>query len=212
VLRGGLGYIKSSDNTYKEIVWDTHAPLLSHSNYLIMERQLQDNRRRWGHSARVKPRLLTGLCVCTGCKRKMTYAGSRNIASVICKSRECPQRYKSTREQVVREAINAALSQRNEALAQRVTAENPEVLVLKAKIAELEALGDPDLEPAIAIKRDRLAALEQQVGPDPQLLSVFADPAVWSQLDDSELRELYLALVEQVQIEHQAVASVVLRL
>lgn len=212
VLRGGLGYIKSSDNTYKEIVWDTHAPLLSHSNYLIMERQLQDNRRRWGHSAQVKPRLLTGLCVCTGCKRKMTYAGSRNIASVICKSRECPQRYKSTREQVVREAINAALSQRNEALAQRVTAENPEVLLLKAKIAELEALGDPDLEPAIAIKRDRLAALEQQVGPDPQLLSVFADPAVWSQLDDSELRELYLSLVEQVRIEHQAVANVVLRL
>lgn len=212
VLRGGLGYLKSSDNTYKEIVWDTHQPLLSHSNFLIMERQLQDNRRRWGHSAQVKPRLLTGLCVCAGCGRKMTYAGSRTIPSVICKSRECSQRYKSTREDVVRDAINAALSERNEALAQRVTAEKPEVLELRTKIAELEALADPDLEPAITIKRERLAALQQQVGPDPHLLDVFADPAVWSQLDDDQLRELYLMLVEQVRIDHQAVASVVLRL
>lgn len=212
VIRGGLGYLKSSDNSYKEIVWETHTPLLSHSNFLIMERQLQDNRRRWGHSAQVKPHLLTGLCVCGGCNKKMTYAGSRTIASVICKSRECSQRYKSTREHLVRDAINAALSQRNETLAQQITAENPEVLALKAKIAELEALGDPDLAPAIAIKRERVTSLQQQVGPDPQLLSVFADPAVWSQLDDLELRELYLALVEQVRIDHQAVVSVVLRL
>lgn len=211
VLRGGLGYLKSNDNTYKEIVWETHPALLSHSNYLIMERQLQDNRRRWGHSAKIKPRLLTGLCVCAGCNRKMTYAGSRTIASVICKSRECPQRYKSTRESVVRESINAALSRRNDSLAQLATTENPEVLALKAKIAELEALGDPDLAPAIDIKRERLASLEQQVGPDPELLRVFATPAVWEVLTDEELRELYLALVEQVLIDRQAVTDVVLR-
>jgi hypothetical protein len=212
VLRGGLGYLKQNDNTYKEIVWETHDALLSHSNFVIMERQLHDNRRRWGHSAQVKPRLLTGLCVCAGCTRKMTYAGSRTIASVICKSRECAQRYKSTREQKVREQINAALSARSTQLAQSVIAENPEILALKAKIAELEALGDPDLAPAIDIKRERLLALEQQVGPDPALLAVFADPAVWSQLSDEELRELYLALVEQVLVDHQEVASVVLRL
>jgi DNA invertase Pin-like site-specific DNA recombinase len=212
VLRGGLGYLKQNDNTYKEIVWDTHEALLSHSSFVIMERQLHDNRRRWGHSAQVKPRLLTGLCVCAGCNRKMTYAGSRTIASVVCKSRECAQRYKSTREQTVREAINSELSKRNTQLAQLATKENPETLALKAKIAWLKALDDPDMAAAIEIKRERLLALEQQVGPDPQLLSVFADPAVWSQLSDEELRELYLALVERVMVDRQEVETVVLRL
>jgi hypothetical protein len=142
----------------------------------------------------------------------MTYAGSRTIASVVCKSRECAQRYKSTREQTVREAINSELSKRNTQLAQLATKENPETLALKAKIAWLKALDDPDMAAAIEIKRERLLALEQQVGPDPQLLSVFADPAVWSQLSDEELRELYLALVERVMVDRQEVAIVVLRL
>lgn len=212
VLRGGLGYLKHTDNTYEEVVWETHPPLLSHSDFLIMERQLEDNRRRWGHSAKVIPRLLTGLCVCAGCRRKMTYAGTRTIPSLLCKSRECPQRYKSTHEHVIRDAINTELSSRNQALATRITAPDPTILALQVEIAELEAKGDPDLAPAIELKRQRLKAQAQQVGPDPALLQAFADPLIWSQLDASELRKLYLALVEQVVVDSQAVASVVLRL
>lgn len=212
VLRGGLGYHKRKEDQYEEVIWDRHPPLLSHSSFQIMERQLQDNKRRWGHSAQVRPRLLTGLCVCAGCQRKMTYAGTRTIPSVLCKSRECPQRYKSTREQVVVAAISQALSLRNAALASHAQIENPELAQLQGEISRLEALGDPDYAPTLEIKRSRLRALSEQHGPDPELLSAFGDPAVWTHLEPSELRELYLALVEKVWIADQAVQDVVLRL
>ena len=212
VLRGGLGYGKKPDSTYDEVIWETHQPLLSHSDFTIIERQMVDNRRRWGCSSKVKPRLLTGLCVCMGCNRKMTYAGSRTIASMLCKSRECPYRYKGLRESVIRDCINAELSTRSRDLTAVAQGDDPDVLALQQQIAELEAQGDADLAPAIDLKRKRLSALKQRVRQDPALLAAFSDPEIWTQLDYQELRELYLALVEQVSVNMQKVHNVLLRL
>ena len=212
-IRGGLGYNQKPNHTYEEIVWDTHPPLITHTQFVAFERQMKDNARRWGHVANTTPRLLTGLCVCTGCGRKMTYAGSRRIASVICKSRECEQRYKSTHEDVVRAAINKALSEQAATIASRVHHQNPEEQKLLSEIAELEAKGDPDLQPSIDLKRERLRALTQKQGPDPQLLAAFSDPAVFDHLESFEqLRQVYLSFVQQVDIQMQEVAAVVLRL
>jgi DNA invertase Pin-like site-specific DNA recombinase len=212
-IRGGLGYNQLPNHCYETLIWDTHPALITHTQFDAFERQLKDNARRWGHVANVTPRLLTGLCVCAGCGRKMTYAGSRRIASVICKSRECEQRYKSTHEDVVRAAINQALSERAADVAARVHQQNPEELQLLNQISELEAKGDPDLQPAIDLKRERLRALAQKQGPDPQLLAAFSDPAVFDHFQSfEELRQVYLSFVQQVDIRMQVVEAVVLRL
>lgn len=213
VLRGGLGYYRRQDRTFEQVIWDTHPPLLDHSDFQIMERQLQDNKRRWGRTSHLVPHLLTGLCVCGACGNKMTYVGKADRLRLVCKKRSCDQRYKGTLESTVREHIAISLSQRNTFLAQLVRdEEDPATTALRKQIADLEAVGDPDLAPAIALKRARLEELKQQAGPSPEMLAVFADPAVFSQLDDQELRELLLALVEKVVLWHTEVQSVVLRL
>jgi len=214
VIRGGLGYRQIANHLYDEVVWDTHPALISHTKYSVIERQLADNKRRWGHRAVTKPKLLTGLCVCGGCGRKMPYGSSQRVyAAVMCKSRECPDRYKSTREDFIRAAINKALSLKAHEVANCVKQENPKELVLKAQIAKLESMGDPDLQTSIELKQARLLELSQQQGPDPKLLRAFEDPAVWDHLQSfEELRQVYLAFVQQVTIRHKAVEAVVLRL
>lgn len=214
VIRGGLGYKQQANHIYAEVVWDTHPSLITHQEFEVIKRQLEDNRRRWGHAAKIKPRLLTGLCKCQGCGKTMTYAGSRTIASVLCKSRECEQRYKSTREDVVRLAINQSLSSSAAGIASAAAApQTPEALQLQSQIEALEAQNDPDLEQAIETKRKRLSQLRSTVGPDPSLLAAFRDPAVWDQVDSfEELRSIYLTFVSHVLIDHQQVQDVVLRL
>lgn len=214
VIRGGLGYKQRANHQFDEIVWDTHPPLLSHQEFEVLRRQLEDNRRRWGHAAKIRPRLLTGLCKCGGCGRLMTYAGSRTIPSVLCKSRECEQRYKSTREDDVRLAINQRLSAAAASIAQHATSEeSPQATELRLQIEQLRAANDPDLGPAIELKEERLRLLQTAAGPDPSLLEAFEDPTVWDQVDSfEELRAIYLTFVQHVLIEHQQVQDVVLRL
>lgn len=214
VLRGGLGYKQLANHKFEQVVWDTHPALLSHTQFQIIERQIADNSRRWGRQSTNIPKLLTGLCVCSGCGRKMTYASAaRKYAAVHCKSRECPQRYKSTREDLIRATINQALSLKAREIANTVVVQKPEELKLLDEIAKLEAMQDPDLQPSIDLKRERLSVLTQQHGPDPALLRAFADPCVWDHLQSfEELRQVYLAFVQQVTVRHRAVEAVVLRL
>lgn len=212
VLRGGLGYYRRQDRTYEQVIWNTHLPLLDQSDFQIMERQLNDNKRRWGRSSNLIPHLLTGLIVCGACGNKMTYVGKSDRLRLVCKKRSCDQRYKGTLESTLREHLAIALSQHNNTLAQMVQEEDPATTALRAQIAALEAAGDPDLAPAIALKRNRLQELQHKPGPDPTLLAAFADPAVWSQLDDQELRELFLSVVDKVVMWHTEVQNVVFRL
>lgn len=216
VIRGGLGYKQLPNNTFEEIAWNTHPALITHTEFSIIERQLQDNRRRWGLQTKHMAHLLSGICVCRTCNHKMSYASSaRSFAAVICKNRTCSVRYKSTREDLVRSAINKALSERAHDIANRIKVENPEEVALKAQIAEYEAKVhiDPDLAAIVAIKKERLAALDQQQGPDPELLGAFSDEAVWNHLSSfEELRQVYLAFVQQVLVSPGVVEEVVLRL
>lgn len=214
VIRGGLGYKQLPNHQFEEIAWDTHPPLITHQEFEVLSRQLEDNKRRWGHAAKIRPRLLTGLCKCGGCGRLMTYAGSRTIPSVLCKSRECEQRYKSTREDDVRLAINQRLSAAAASVAKHAASEEtPQVAQLRLQIEQLRAANDSDLQPAIELKEQRLRQLQSTAGPDPSLLEAFQDPAVWDQVDSfEELRAIHLTFVQHVLIDHQQVQDVVLRL
>lgn len=212
ILRGGLGYHQKANHRFEQIVWDTHEPLLTHSEYASIERQLEANRRMWGRHSQHKQRLLTSLCRCGHCSKAMSYAGSRTIPAVVCRSRGCPQQYKSTHESLIAGAIAHTLADHAEALVSHAPqSESPETLALIKAITSLEALNDPDLDEVIEVKRARLAALRLKPLIEPEILAALRDPGLYEHASYDELAVLFHRFVAQVVVTNQAVERVVLR-
>lgn len=217
VLRGGIGYgtTKGKQGSYERVAWGQHPPLLSHEQFAVIERQLKLNRGRWGHTAQFKDRLLTGLCFCANCGKRMTYRSSkRQHPAVLCNVIRCQARFRRTREAEVRDAVNAELMARAAALAELAgeERESPEELLLLGQIEKLEALGDADLAAAINAKRSRLQELRQRPRAAAEDIEALAHPGLWALASEAELRLLYLRLVGRVVIEHQQIQRIELRL
>lgn len=212
ILRGGLGYNQQPNHVFAEIVWDTHPPLIPRSAFSTITHQLDANRRNWGQNSERIPRLLTSLCRCGHCSKTMCYAGGRQIPSVLCKTRGCPQQYKSTHESVVRAAIISALTGRATQLTHAIATEPPEVQQLRDSIAQLQSLNDPDLTPAIEAKQQRMQDLHNSATPSPHQIALLSEPRTWSHLSDDQLREVFVELVERVEIRDQQVVRVLLHI
>jgi hypothetical protein len=211
ILRGGIGYNQRANHQFDEIVWDTHAALLTKEEFNKYEATLAKNKRLWGVNATMKVRLLTGLCVCTRCGLRMPYAGGRVHPALLCKNRMCSQRYKSTPESVVNAAICSTLSHRAEEIATHVAVESPEEIELKASIAKLEAMQDSDLEGVLGEKREKLRKLHKGVSIDTELMEALRDPAFWDAYSYDEKVDLFRTLVDKVEIQDQSVLRVVPR-
>lgn len=212
ILRGGLGYGQQRNHVFTEIAWDTHPALIQHSDFAAIERHLEANRRMWGRHSKKEQRLLTSLCRCGSCGKAMSYAGSRTIPAVMCRTRGCEQQYKSTHESLIAGAIAHTLAAHAESLANNIqVANDPEVEQLKASIASLEALGDPDLAEAIELKRTRLKSLVQKPQLPPENLEALRRPYLYERASYEQLTQLYHRFVEQVVVTRQEVERVVLR-
>lgn len=211
VLQGGTGYHQVANHRYEEVVWGTHQPLIPRESFEAIERQLELNRRYWGHNVTIRPRLLTGLCKCTSCGRRMVYAGGRTIPSMLCKTRGCDQRYRSTHEALIRQAINRALCARAHAIASAVAEEPPELEELRLSVAQLEALNDPELAEVIAAKRARMQKLHNRPAVNQELAAQLRQGKFWESYTDPELMELYQLLVKEVQVTRQQVSQVLLK-
>jgi DNA invertase Pin-like site-specific DNA recombinase len=212
VLRGGLGYFSTRNQEFARVVWNTHQPLMTSECYSRAEQALKDNRRMWGQNVTIKPKLLTGLCRCGSCGRHLSYAGGRTIPALLCRHFGCPQQYKSTHESVIREAVLGAIRDRAESLATLIAVEPPEAQLLRDSIERLEALNDPDLDEAITAKRLKLQNLHNREPVDPQVLAALRRPMTLSQLGSEELRQLFLQLVQQVEVADQAVSRIQLHI
>lgn len=213
VLRGGIGYKQVKNHRFEEIVWGRHEALISHEKFSHLESVLDQNRRMWGHNSERKPRLITSLCVCGLCKRRMTYAGTRTIPAVICRTRGCPQQYKCIHEETVAQAINQALAARAKDLASMRVTEPIEAKALRQRIRRAEALNDPAFESTIEELRQQLKYLlagPQKAAPAVRLESL-SDPNAFLHATPEELRELYAKCVSRVVVTNQEVAEVVLR-
>ena len=213
VLRGGIGWRQQANHVFAEVTWGLHTALIDPNEWQSIQSQLEQNRRNWGANSTVKPNLLTSLCVCSNCGNRVSYAGGRKIASLICRTRGCVSRFKGTRESVISAAINEALRQRADALAQFVEVESPDAADLRHQIAKLEALGDPDLAPALEVKRQRL----EQLGQEPSarqrdVLAALSAPEAWAEATPEELRAIYLELVARVEVDRGQVTAVRLKL
>lgn len=226
VLRGGLGYHydgapkKKEDARpgatysyqFKDVVWNTHEALLSQEEWRYIEARSAYNRAMWGRNAKNPPRLLTGLCVCGGCGKKMSYRSGKWIAAINCHgSIDCPRRYKGVHEHLIIDAINSALSKRAEQLLTYTALESPELAALRKKIQELEAENDPDYADALARKRRKLKQLEGVPEINPEQLAALRDPVVWTHMPDPQLRAVYEELVDRVVVTDPQTLQVVLR-
>jgi len=212
ILRGGLGYHQQANHHFSEIVWDTHPALLTHEQFAALTLQLAANRRMWGRHANHPPKLLTSLCRCGHCDKAISYAGSRTIPAVVCRTRGCPQRYKSTHESLIAGAIVHTLADHAEAMLRcGPTPETPEAAELLASIAQLEARHDPDLDGAIETKRRRLAALQEVRPVDPDVLAALSNPQAYNHATYEELRTIFARFVEKVVVTNQAVDRIELR-
>lgn len=212
VLRGGLGYGQQKNHIFVDIAWNTHPALISHTDFTAIERQLEANRRMWGRHSKSRQRLLTSLCRCGSCGKAMSYAGSRTIPSVMCRTRGCEQQYKSTHESLIAGAVVYTLASHAEALASNApTQDSPEIAQLRASIDTLQALGDPDLDDAILAKQQRLETLSQAPPVSPNLLEALRDPRMYEHASYEELTDLFHRFVERVVVTRQEVEQVVLR-
>lgn len=208
VLRGGIGYKQLPNHRHEEVVWGTHEALISHELFERFEVVLAQNRKMWGHNAEIKPRLLTGLCMCKHCGRRMSYAGGRKIPAVVCKTRGCVQQYKSTHEHVISLRINEVLAERAKILSNLRHDEPKEAKDLRKQIAKAEALNEPLLADGIQAMKERLRQILEKK-PTPALrLDVLSNPLSYEYLSYESMRELYASLVARVVITNQAVEQV----
>ncbi len=213
-LRGGIGYQQGANHTYAQVLWGLHPALLSDADFQAYETAAAANRRQWGANADRRLRALTGLCRCTECGWRLKYISGRTIPSLRCGGIDCSQHYRGVREAaVIAWALEQITHEAGAALARLAsTAEPPEVISLRQQIASLERLADPDLEPALAAKRQRLELLTRLPGLDQGLLRSIQDPRWAAAASYAEVRDLLQQTVVEIQIARQAPAAIRLKL
>ena len=213
ILRGGIGYGQRANHVFDEIHWNQHQPLIDPEVWPEIELQLDENRRRWGNNVNLTPNLLSGLCWCPNCGKRVGYAGGRKHPALICRTRGCISQYKGTHESLISTELNRALSARAEELVSRTDQSNPEVDELERQIAKLTEFHDPDLETAIEAKREKLKQLRTARTPREELMiTALSDPRCWDEAEKTELRSVYLNAVSRVWVDRGQVTRIDLKI
>ena len=73
-------------------------------------------------------------------------------------------------------------------------------------------MADPDLEPALLTKRQRLEQVAAQQAPRPEVVAALANINAWTAATPEELRSVYLQFVERAETDRGQVLRVVLKL
>jgi hypothetical protein len=180
---------------------------------------LEFNSRSWGASSKVKPKLLTGLVLCSGCGCKMAYNARKKEThsySLRCNNFKCDFYNKRTNYLMVVNAINAALAKRSKELASLTKTEPVEVTKLRSEIDNLSKLDDPDLKEVIERKKEKLTGLLLTESPIlKERAKLMGEPGFWKHavsLPDTRLREIYLEFVLKVVANPTGVTEVELRI
>ena len=87
----------------------------------------------------------------------------------------------------------------------------PERICITAAFGDIDNDGDPDLEPALELKRHRLEQLRKSRPQDEERLRLLQEPETWALATPPELRTLFVALVDRVVVDRAEVRQVLLR-
>ena len=124
--------------------------------------------------------------------------------------------YAEVEARVIATLVKAATELVDLAIADRpVPQEDPAIAELRAKIAQLKSLGDPDLDSAIAKKTDQLNKLllantntDISAQLRQEFIDLFSTPDVFSTLTDIEKRTLYRDWVRKITVDRREVSVV----
>ena len=219
ILRGGIGFDKINNYQFKKVIWDLHEPLIKHEEWFAIERILEFNKKAWGSSAKVQPKLLTGLAVCSSCGNRLGYVSRKketHAHALRCNFLKCDLYARRVNAEMIVEAINKALAKRSKELATLTESEPVEVTKLRNEIDNLTKLDDPDLKEAIDRKKDKLTSLLLTDSPLlKERASLMGEPGFWKHavnLPDNRLREIYLEFVLKVTANPTEVTQIDLRI
>lgn len=221
-LRGGIAYKQIKNHKHSEILWDRHEAVMSHDEYALYMQVNKMNRKMYGANVEVKTRPLTSLCVCDECNKKMCYVSGRTYASVRCKTEGCSQHYKSTREELILQAVVPQIIDRAKQLLGQADVceeiENPKIIELEISIKQMEGMlsgpmGD-QMQSLIQQAKAQLAAEKAKAlrrGPDPEVHEKLADAKVWNTFivkDRDRLTAVLHNSVREIRIRLQQVSDV----
>lgn len=191
------------------------------------------NRNKKSRTRPVAPRrarALSGLVFCRDCNELMTYhRWKRNGPDDLrCRNPECKTRpHQAIPELTVRNAALDHLAANVELLAQAGMAEellhrnllDPEIQRLEAQIRQLVLSDDPDVAPAIEVKRERLSRLMDDSTSRcafsfSQAVTALNEPEVWAELTSNEekLRAFFCQWISRIVISDRAISSIQLRI
>jgi len=217
--------------TVDELHPDKHPALLTAKEQetitAIMNRNKQSRTRP---NAPRRARALSGLVFCGDCDSLMSYHRWKRggPSQLRCHNCECPTRpHTAIAEITVREAALENLKANIELLAQAGLAEelqhrdalNPETTRLQKQIRALVESADPDVAPAIAMKRERLCRLMDEEAAKcafsfSAAVIALHEPRVWDELtsDEERLRALFCQWVRKIVVEQRSITSISLRI
>jgi DNA invertase Pin-like site-specific DNA recombinase len=215
MLRGGIGYGRTSIGSWDRVEWGRAPRLISTEEYNAamrywMSRRETKTRDRKGGNAH----LLTSLLQCRSCGKYMgwkTPAKQTHAARYQCRNLSCRHCGKTVREDRVRDELARALVQRAKQMAQLLAEDAPpeippEEARLREQIRQLEELeeqGVPNLRKTILDLRDQVAYLRMDRIVDPWLMPdyqfLLEDERAFRAVDNATLRPVLLQFVKRVE-------------
>ena len=233
VLQGDTCYNVKGNQAHPE-KWDvrpnTHKPLISREEGILIKNQLSENKKKWGHNTgkKVGSWLLSGQVICADCGYKCFLYNKRSTMPLRCRKRNhyganfCSNKSVTHLQKVV-DAVDLALVDKakeitNYVVNSRSTAEVNPVLIEKQEV--LNSLKQfpksPTIDIAIqstileiqALQADitKVATLnEEQIN---LFLKYFSDKDYWAALPDNIKSDVYKLFVDNVKILNGKVISV----
>lgn len=246
VLRGHLKYSKGGHTRREtkagirpgtkeqEIVYNTHEPLITESEWRMIQDRLHDNRihaRRGADSVRYP---LSGLVICSECGSRMNrqtihdkkYGGKYGNYFCRYKKFQCTN-HRSVSERKLEAMLLDKVAERAEAIAQSVDLDpnnkpDPKLLELEKQLSDLRQMYDrtklDELKAVIRAVQEKISALTEQSpisSPSQDYLlriaTALQDKEAFKQLSLHEKRHLYHEICSQILVSPDAV-SIVLHL
>lgn len=161
------------------LLFNCFPALISAEEGELVQRRLQQNRKRWGSRSNHEVMALSGLCECLHCGKSLCYYstkradGRRDRSSLRCTGeRHCPGFRRRINAQLLEESVLYKLNQqalaRQAALVSGPKRLPAEVLRLRQRIQTMEQLlgelDSPGVRSDLTQARQRLAVLEQAQG------------------------------------------------
>lgn len=214
----------------KEIVYNTHEPLITPDQDLKIQQRIEDNKRFRFKRDTWRTYSLSGLVFCEECKRRSFIYRSGRVTKVEyfrCPGytlyKECSQR-KGIRVELVENLVEERLREKADKLAEIATTpeiifESAEVLELQKQIKDLEDMMQKSnlisLQGAIDEAKARLKTLTEkpiEIAPTESLeaLEGLSNPEAWIVLTVEDKKTLFRDLVRQIYTRDGKVVDIIL--